>query len=458
MRFIDLFAGLGGFHIALERLGHECVLASEIAPELKKLYKTNFGIEPIGDIRKIDVKDIPDHDILCGGFPCQPFSKAGAQKGFEDKISGDLFQVVLDIIEEKKPAYFILENVPNIMTHDEGKTWKHIIEKLGVEELGYKVTFRRFSPHQFGIPQVRGRVFIVGSRVPDGLGYFERIQPVTNVVPDLRLSLELHPAEARALPKHYIECFEVWQEFIDELVKREPLPSFPIWSTEFGATYPYKGTTPHSSATSLLSSVKGSHGLVLSGFSKEEQLSFLPSYARRNDEKFPPWKEAYITQNRALYKRNAEWLDEWIPKIKPYASSLQKLEWNFKEGEPNIWKHIIQVRASGIRVKRANATPSLIAMTTTQVPIVAWEKRFMTVRECMKLQCMDGLKHMPPTESAAFKALGNAVNADLVTILAAGLLDQQIPDESIAEGTSYQINDTAPSITEHSAVEQLELF
>lgn len=458
MRFIDLFAGLGGFHIALERLGHECVLASEIAPELKKLYKSNFGIEPIGDIRKINIKDMPDHDILCGGFPCQPFSKAGAQKGFKDEISGDLFEVVFKIIEEKKPAYFILENVPNIMKHDEGKTWKHILEKLGVHELGYNVVFRRFSPHQFGIPQVRGRVFIVGSRVSEGLGYFERIQPVSDVVPDLRLGLEVEPKDARPLPKHYVECFEVWQEFIKELTKRESLPSFPIWSTEFGATYPYKGTTPHSSSTSYLSSIKGSHGVELNGLSREEILKSLPSYARRTDDKFPSWKEAFIRQNRELYERNAEWIDEWLPKIKPYASSLQKLEWNFKDGEPDIWKHIIQVRASGIRVKKANTTPSLIAMTTTQVPIVAWEKRFMTVRECMKLQSMDGLKQMPPTESAAFKALGNAVNADLVTILAAGLLDQPIPDDSVAEGTRFRIADIESSMIEQPVMEQLELF
>jgi DNA (cytosine-5)-methyltransferase 1 len=127
MKFIDLFAGLGGFHLALRRLGHTCVFASEIDEDLRQLYQRNFGLLPAGDIRQVSVTDIPSHDILCAGFPCQPFSKAGDQQGFDHPIWGDLFDWVLPIIEHHKPRYILIENVPNLQRHDDGKTWDKIL-------------------------------------------------------------------------------------------------------------------------------------------------------------------------------------------------------------------------------------------------------------------------------------------------------------------------------------------
>lgn len=122
LKFIDLFAGLGGFHIALKSFGHECVFASELNAELQDLYAKNFGVKPHGDIRNVDVYTIPSHDILCAGFPCQPFSKAGAQKGFECPQWGMLFDDIVEILRHHKPTYFIIENVPNLSSHDGGKT------------------------------------------------------------------------------------------------------------------------------------------------------------------------------------------------------------------------------------------------------------------------------------------------------------------------------------------------
>jgi DNA (cytosine-5)-methyltransferase 1 len=122
-RFIDLFAGLGGFHLALERLGGECVFAAEWKENLRNLYEKNFGLRPEGDITKVDVARIPNHDVLTAGFPCQPFSKAGEQLGFECTEQGNLFFNVQSILEAKRPRFFILENVPNLLKHDEGKTW-----------------------------------------------------------------------------------------------------------------------------------------------------------------------------------------------------------------------------------------------------------------------------------------------------------------------------------------------
>src|SRR3990170_202371 len=160
MQFVDLFAGLGGFHIALTNLGHTCVFASELDEELRRVYQLNFGIEPEGDIKKVPVAAIPVHDILCAGFPCQSFSKAGEQRGLLDTRFGDLFNYVLRILEERTPRYFLLENVPNLSRHARGATWAFMENAL--RALHYDVAAQMLSPHQFGIPQVRERLFIVG--------------------------------------------------------------------------------------------------------------------------------------------------------------------------------------------------------------------------------------------------------------------------------------------------------
>lgn len=114
LRFIDLFAGLGGFHLALKTLGHECVFACEVNDDLAALYEKNFGIRPHGDIRKLNISSVPEHDILCAGFPCQPFSKAGDQQGFDCPQWGDLIDYAIRILRTHKPRYFIIENVPDL--------------------------------------------------------------------------------------------------------------------------------------------------------------------------------------------------------------------------------------------------------------------------------------------------------------------------------------------------------
>ena len=162
MKFIDLFCGLGGFHIALKKLGHKCVFASEIQTPLKINYEENFKIKVKGDITKINVKKIPDHQILCAGFPCQPFSKAGSQEGFSHKIAGNMFSYILKILRNKRPKYIILENVPNLFRHNGGKTWIKMEKQL--YNLNYKIYKKIISPIDFGIPQTRSRFYIVGIR------------------------------------------------------------------------------------------------------------------------------------------------------------------------------------------------------------------------------------------------------------------------------------------------------
>jgi DNA (cytosine-5)-methyltransferase 1 len=417
MRFIDLFAGLGGFHVAMERLGHTCVFASEINEDLRQVYEVNFGIKPAGDIRQVKLKDVPKHDVLCAGFPCQPFSKAGDQQGLKCPKWGDLFDYVLKIIRHRKPRYFILENVPNLKRHGNGHTWQKMEAALATE--GYDVDDHRLSPHQFGIPQIRERIYIVGSRA--GLDSFDWPQGRNDCDLSIVSALEKSPAGARQITPTVIKCLDVWQDFIRRFPDDTDLPSFPIWSMEFGATYPFEQTTPFVVGERGLSKYNGCHGRRLADMSASDRLSALPSYARTIELEFPKWKVDFIRKNRNLYQQNKAWIDEWMPQILEFCPSNQKLEWNCKGGERDIWKYVIQFRASGVRVKRPSTSPSLVAMTTTQVPIIAWERRYMTPKECAKLQSLNGLKTLPAALTNAFTALGNAVNADIVAMIVKSL-------------------------------------
>jgi DNA (cytosine-5)-methyltransferase 1 len=157
--FIDLFAGIGGIRLGFEKFKGECVFTSEWDKYSQITYQVNFGDEPNGDITKTDVKDIPKHDILLGGFPCQPFSNAGLKQGFND-TRGTLFFDVARIIEHRRPAMLLLENVKGFVNHDKGRTMKIVTETL--EELGYNVFYKVLNARDFGIPQNRERIYIVG--------------------------------------------------------------------------------------------------------------------------------------------------------------------------------------------------------------------------------------------------------------------------------------------------------
>jgi DNA (cytosine-5)-methyltransferase 1 len=171
IRFIDLFCGIGGFHTAAARQGWKAVLACDINEAAAKAYEANYGLKPVGDIRALDAKQIPDHEVLLAGFPCQPFSICGDRKGFQD-ARGTLFFEIARILEAKQPPYFVLENVKMLAGDNGGKTIKRIVAIL--RKLGYTVEWKILNALNYGLPQKRERVLIVGRKIkspyqwPDG--------------------------------------------------------------------------------------------------------------------------------------------------------------------------------------------------------------------------------------------------------------------------------------------------
>lgn len=381
-RFIDLFCGIGGFHQAMESLGGECVFASDIDEDCRKTYEANYGIVPAGDITKISAEDIPAHDVLCGGFPCQAFSKAGNRLGFEDPTKGTLFFDICRIIEHHRPKYVLLENVRNLASHDHGNTWKVIHDKL--EGLGYNLLPEPVisSPHYFGIPQHRERVFIMCVRKDIGeirpIEFRkEQMKPCT-IESILQDDKEISNIQDYRISSDMENLIDLWNEFLQN-IKTDRLPGFPIWSDR------------------------------LRDLNFDEDL-----------DSFPAWKRNFILKNNELYVNNREFIDEWLARAKQnplFFGAKAKLEWQAGQTKhPDIWKQIFQLRPSGIRVKVNSYFPALVAIVQTSV--IGPRRRFLTPRECARLQSFPESFQPDVKQPQAYKQFGNAVNVKLVEYFA----------------------------------------
>lgn len=385
-KFIDLFCGIGGFHQAMSDLGGVCVYASDIDEDCRKTYEKNYGIKPDGDITKVDAADIPPHDVLCGGFPCQAFSKAGKRLGFADETKGTLFFDICRILKYHKPKFALLENVRNLASHDHGNTWKVIHDSL--VDLGYNVIDNPviFSPHYIGVPQHRERVFIMCVR--KDLGeippfYFNIDKIPTCSIDDILLDdSEIPDLKKYQLRPDQIEWIDLWNEFIQN-IKCEKLPGFPIW-------------------TDSLCPLEENH-----------------MYKDWKD--LPGWQKNFMIKNSELWEQNKEFISKWLPraqKNKNFFGAKAKLEWQVGTDvkNPNLWEHIMQIRPSGLRVKPGTYFPALVAITQTS--IVGKRKRFLTPRECARLQSFpDSFKYDEKT-AQAYKQFGNSINVGLVSFFA----------------------------------------
>gem|GEM_PF-157368 len=412
-KFIDLFSGIGGFHQAMGNLGGSCVLASEIDEFAINTYSENYHIDSARDITTIDDLSIPYHDVLCAGFPCQAFSKAGKQMGFADETKGTLFFQVARILKSSRPKFFILENVRNLVAHDNGNTMRVIENALN--ELGYNFKTIIMSPHQLGVPQLRERVYILGIRkdVFSGELIFTLPQRSKDSVDIYSAGIiDENPPEKYNISEHEIAVLNCWDEFHKGI--KEKTIGFPIWSFEFGSTESLEG--------------------------------------------LPKWKADFCRKNRQLYLDNKSFIDEWFEKwnnLKDFTPTERKLEWQAGDSIDTIWDAFIQFRPSGIRVKRPDAFPALVAMV--QIPIIGRYKRRLTPREAARLQSFPDSFIPNENDHQAYKQFGNAVNVNCVQFLAEQLfeygngggkrMEQVLKSEQILPNTSLAIDYDQPLLS-----------
>lgn len=372
-KFIDLFSGIGGFHQAMTSFGGECVLASEIDQAAISVYQKNYNIDSNINIRDIKNEMIPNHDVLCAGFPCQTFSKAGKREGFLDETRGTLFFEIARILEVKHPKYIMLENVKNLVSHDNGNTYKVIRETL--KKLGYRLTEKPLilSPHQFGIPQVRERIYIPGVYDPKHVN--EPIEIKFNKLlkqKDNSIYTVLDKDNDEVIYKikdHTFKVLQCWDEFYQGIDVK--IIGFPIWYDYFKST------------------------------------SINPN--------FPNWKKEFIRKNQELYKRNKKFIDTWSKKwknLENFTPTERKFEWQCGKNIQSVWEGVIQIRPSGVRVKKPDTFQALVALV--QTPIIGKYKRKITVREAAKLQSFPDSFIPDENIQSAYKQLGNSVNVEVL--------------------------------------------
>ena len=399
-KFVDLFAGIGGFHAALGAMGGTCVYASEWDEDSARIYERNWNLKPDGDITlsaNDEVMNVPDHDVLVGGFPCQPFSKSGKQLGMEE-TRGTLFWNIAKIIEVRKPSIVLLENVRNITGPRHIHEWKVIIKTL--RDLGYRVSTRPMvvSPHLIrpefgGRPQVRERVFIAATRIPKGIPNFKIDVDIPSLEPVMK---DWNPQEwnlGRDLPLEKVtkndykksltlseseqEWIEAWNNFVllfrEKQIKNQ-IPGFPIWADEW-----------------------------------------VDRKKLRIPKETPDWKRNFLIKNAEFYTENKKVLDKWLKKwknLESFPPSRRKFEWQAQDAN-SLLETIMHFRPSGIRAKKATYVPALVAITQTS--IIGKQLRRISTREGARLQGLpEWFDFADQPNPLSYKQLGNGVNVGAV--------------------------------------------
>ena len=407
--FADLFAGIGGFHAALSKHGGEAIFSSEIDAAARKVYAKNWlsNQEDLisGDITQLTNGPVrvPKHNVLTAGFPCQPFSKSGNQRGVAE-ARGTLFYDILRIVETKKPDLILLENVRNLVGPKHISDYKVMIRLI--RELGYVVSDEPtiLSPHEIpehlgGSPQHRERIFIGAVRMNnmeakrlEGIGPLLPRHPFLDfgrIEWDLGLFLEKHTSKASLLQGgteltiDQKNALRVWNEFVrlNMLNSGEKLPGFPLWS-EF----------------------------------------WRPRSEIRISREIPDWKKRFIERNSEFYLQNRRWIDPWMAdtQLENFIPSYRKFEWQARDYR-DINKCLIQFRPSGIRVKAPNYVPTFVAMA--QTPVLGWEKRSLSISEAKALQGFSkSFKFGDKRDGLSFKQIGNAVHVGVASIVFQALL------------------------------------
>ena len=390
--FVDLFAGVGGFHAALGALGGKCVYAVEKDPEAAAVYERNWKMPALGDIVDDTVGQmrVPKHDVLTAGFPCQPFSKSGFQRGMEE-TRGTLFWNICQILKVRKPTVVLLENVRNIAGPRHRHEWEVIIRSL--RDLGYRVSADPivFSPHLLppergGRPQVRERVFIVGTYVgkrsaQGTVGPSVRHRAVDGWSPQewsledhlplqredevrTQLRLRLSPAE--------LTWVEAWNDFVVTLRSAgiSKLPGFPVWVDEFVRL----------------------DDLII-------------------EDSTPAWKANFLRKNAEFYTVHEDILESWLARwdyLRAFPASRRKFEWQAQDAA-SLEETVMHLRPSGLRAKRDTYVPALVAITQTS--IVGDRRRRLSPREAARLQGLpEWFEFGTQPDAATYKQMGNGVN------------------------------------------------
>ena len=367
LKFIDLFCGIGGFHQALKDLGHKCILACDIDKACREVYENNYGIKLVNNVKDIKPEELQDFDILCAGFPCQAFSNGGKKLCFKD-LRGLLFDEIIRIAKVKKPSFMFLENVKHILKVSNGEVIKYIKRKI--DETGYELQLFQMSPHEYGIPQQRERVYFVCVRKDiykkDFLLIHEKKKPdfIKFLEPYDNVDKKYH------VKGDILNCLESWNEIIQKFKTKEKI-SPTIMINDY-----YK-------------------------FYTDEEFNNLAK-----------WRKEYMKKNLILINKYQKEFDEFYEKhneILNKRSIYGQLDWqcgNIKEND-TIFNYFIQIRQSGIRVKKAEYFPTLVAIS--QIPIYGKEKRYITPRECARLQGFPENFIIDSNDKNAYKQFGNSV-------------------------------------------------